>query len=101
MYKSAIIKNMPKIGEKRMEVSAACCGADVDNAPQPCTVVQVHPEHLWYRVQFDETGHFECFKVPELPTVLPPLRKSKHGKKGEGYRWSEDAKKHAKLLRKH
>jgi hypothetical protein len=33
--------------------------------PQECTVVEVHPDRLWYRVQFKDSGCFECYKVPK------------------------------------
>lgn len=33
-------------------------------APRPCTVVEVNRKHLWYRVVFDN-GLTECYKVPE------------------------------------
>ena len=36
-----------------------------DAEPQPCVVVQVNREHLWYMVQFERGGYTECIKVPE------------------------------------
>lgn len=60
---------MPKVGDRRMErpVSDETTGSLMRKEKQPCTVVLVHPEHLWYMVQFDN-GFRECYKVPEYVT---------------------------------
>lgn len=58
---------LPKVGDRRMEkmfYSVHCITEQVK--PQPCVVVEVNEEHLWYRVQFDKTGICQCFKLPEV-----------------------------------
>ena len=62
MYKSQFMKLLPAVGERRRETPTM--GGQGESRPQLCTVVEVHPEHLWYRVRFDHTGHCECYKVP-------------------------------------
>ncbi len=34
-------------------------------APRRCRVIEVNREHLWYLVQYDQDGLFECFHVEE------------------------------------
>ena len=60
---------MPKVGDRRMERPSSddTTGNSMRKEPQPCTVVLVHPGHLWYMVQFDN-GFRECYKVPEYVT---------------------------------
>ena len=60
---------LPKVGERRMErptinENTRSQGSPIQNAPQPCVVVAVHPGHLWYTVQF-ENGIRESYKVPK------------------------------------
>lgn len=61
---------LPKVGDKRMEVptvwKSSGCTEQANIPPQPCTVVEVNREHLWYRVRFEDSGWHECFKVPRL-----------------------------------
>lgn len=55
---------LPKVGDVRMEVMTCKTGSvaqDMDR--KKCTVVAVHPAHLWYLVQF-ENGAREFYKVP-------------------------------------
>ena len=60
---------LPKLGEKRMErptidETTPSRGTIQYTKPQRCVVVGVHPEHLWYTVQF-ENGIRESYKVPK------------------------------------
>lgn len=67
----------PRVGERRMEVQTkggAFPGALGERTPQPCTVVQVHPKHLWYRVRFDANGCYECYKVPNLDPLSSKIK---------------------------
>lgn len=62
---------LPKVGDVRMEIpttykTGSC--ASMTPARQECTVVEVNREHLWYRVRFNDTGWYECYKVPRLKT---------------------------------
>lgn len=60
-----LIRSLPKVGDKRMEVPTI--SDKVDGAPpQKCRVVEVNSRGLWYRVQFINTGFIECYKVPDL-----------------------------------
>ena len=63
---------LPKVGDKRMErptinENTNSRGSIYRNDAQPCTVVYVHPAHLWYTVQF-EYGVRESYKVPKYVT---------------------------------
>lgn len=59
---------LPKVGDVRHEVPAegktGTTPGLTKGEPQKCTVVEVNPDRLWYRVQF-ESGFFECYKVPK------------------------------------
>lgn len=60
---------LPKLGEHRWERPTICAESSghtaFNNQPQRCVVVEVHPEHLWYTVQF-ENGIRESYKVPKV-----------------------------------
>lgn len=60
---------LPKVGEQRWERPTICAESSghtvFNNPPKRCTVVEVHPEHLWYTVQF-ENGIRESYKVPKV-----------------------------------
>lgn len=58
---------LPKVGERRVE-NGACSDVIQLTSKKPglCTVVEVHEEHLWYRVRFDSNGACQCFKLPRL-----------------------------------
>ena len=66
LTREEVLAQMPKVGDKRMEVPTEAKGIKNTNAaPQKCTVVDVHPDHLWYTVEF-ESGFRESYKVPFL-----------------------------------
>lgn len=54
---------LPKVGDKRVEVPTAGRVPGAPVQPQPCVVIEVNREHLWYRVRF-EWGSTECYKLP-------------------------------------
>lgn len=60
---------LPQVGDVRWEVptigKTGTCHQLIKEEPQECTVVEVHPDRLWYRVKFKDTGFFECYKVPK------------------------------------
>ena len=64
MTKQAAKALLPKVGDVRMEVPTITDRMDIC-APEECVVVEVHPDHLWYRVRFTATGFIECYKVPK------------------------------------
>ena len=55
---------LPKVGDVRMEVLTVP-GHIENNPPEECVVVEVHPDHLYYRVRFTATGFHQCYKVPQ------------------------------------
>lgn len=67
MYMTQLAEQLPRVGERRMEVMTYSGAYPGERTARPCTVVQVHPEHLWYRVQFDANGCSECYKIPNTP----------------------------------
>lgn len=56
-------KMLPKVGDVRMETMTVSDRMDVSK-PERCVVVEVDAQRLWYRVRFDRTGSFECYKLP-------------------------------------
>lgn len=57
---------LPKVGEKMMRVPSALADTyGIHRRPQPCTVVAVNLNGLWYRVYYEDLGFSECYKVPE------------------------------------
>lgn len=61
---------LPKLGEQRWERPTVCKEATGLNKAfahphQRCVVVYVHPEHLWYTVQFED-GTRESYNVPKV-----------------------------------
>lgn len=61
---------LPKVGDIRMERPTEAKQSKpgcIPDPPKKCTVVEVHPDRLWYRVQF-ESGFYECYKVPKPKT---------------------------------
>ena len=67
MNKYELMRQLPKVGERRLE-RRTLEGKKVDTGygePEPCVVVEVNHAHLWYRVKFDSTGWCECFKLPK------------------------------------
>lgn len=60
---------LPKVGDRLMMTPTALTyglgSRDTPPEPQPCTVEQVNPERLWYRVRFD-AGYCECYRAPDV-----------------------------------
>lgn len=66
----ALMRTMPQVGERLKKKPHRLKNDDRGPIiPRPCTVVYVHPEHLWYTVRFD-SGMMECYKVPEIQVGL-------------------------------
>ena len=57
-------RQLPKVGDKRMEKPTGSSMMSQTLGPEPCVVIEVNREHLWYRVRF-EWGGTECYKLPE------------------------------------
>ena len=57
---------LPKVGDKlRKAPTIVHLRGLIQTAEvQECEVVEVHRDHLWYRVKF-KNGFTECYKVPE------------------------------------
>lgn len=71
MNKYSLMRQLPKVGDRRLErrtLEGKNGAADANRFgdPEPCTVVEVHHAHLWYRVKFDRTGWYECYKLPHV-----------------------------------
>lgn len=64
LSKSNLLRRFPKVGDVRKEIPTTSGRVDLA-APEECVVVEVHPEHLYYRVRFTSTGFYECYKVPK------------------------------------
>lgn len=68
---------LPEVGERRVEDMAGATAIQLTSfRPELCTVVQVHEEHLWYRVRFDATGTCQCYKLPRLKCESKGLKGS-------------------------
>lgn len=78
MAKKDVQRLLPKVGDRLMEYptidEASNAGHHGGMQRQPCTVVAVYPEHLWYTVEF-ENGIRESYKLPKVkPTNGGPAR---------------------------
>lgn len=65
-YTKAELRAMlPKVGDRleRPFTRGGVLSPD-ELPPKPCLVVEVNTEHFWYRVRFEATGTYQCFKVP-------------------------------------
>lgn len=59
-----LLAMLPKMGEQRMETpTLSKMQSGPEARPQPCKVVYIHPDHLFYTVEF-ENGIRESYKVP-------------------------------------
>ena len=58
---------LPRVGDRRMEIPTIADGSGYNEKPQPCVVIEVNEAHLWYIVRF-ENGFRESYKVPRLTT---------------------------------
>lgn len=69
MEKEEVLRQLPKVGDKRMECPTIdeSTGCNATHKPQSCKVIEVNTEHLWYRVEF-ENGIRETYKVPKVKT---------------------------------
>lgn len=65
LSKEELRAQLPKVGDKLMERRTLEGKLRVGDL-EPCVVVEVSPEHLWYRVRFIETGFHECIKLPKV-----------------------------------
>lgn len=67
-YSREMLEQMlPNVGDYLMREPSALNGEARKNIIRKrCVVVEVNREALWYRVQWLDTGYYECFKVPEL-----------------------------------
>lgn len=63
--KFELMRQLPKVGERRLEIMTILRERRTEAPPEPCTVVEVNAPHLWYRVRFDKTGWHECYKLPK------------------------------------
>lgn len=60
---------LPQVGDRMMKMPTYYYGFGARYAPtkaKPCVVVYVHPEHLWYTVQFEKSGVRESYKLPDV-----------------------------------
>jgi hypothetical protein len=64
MNKYSLMRQLPKVGERRLEAMTILRERRYDVPPEPCVVIEVNVPHLWYRVRFDRTGWCECYKLP-------------------------------------
>lgn len=68
MLKTKLMEQLPAVGDHRMEVMTVTDRVDL-NLAEPCVVVEVNRDRLWYRVRFDRTGSCECYKLPRARGV--------------------------------
>lgn len=62
----SIRATMPQVGDRLVRTPTfSGFMSREQSVPRPCVVDYVHPEHLWYRVRF-ENGLTECYKLPML-----------------------------------
>lgn len=64
MNKYELMKKLPKVGDRRLEPMTILRERRADVPPEPCVVVYVNQDHLWYRVRFLNAGWHECYKLP-------------------------------------
>lgn len=65
LTRAQVLAMMPEVGEIRTELPSVIDGSN-RLGPKRCIVVEIHPDHLWYRVRFIDSGNHECYKVPRL-----------------------------------
>ena len=65
MNKYDLMRQLPKVGDRRLEDMTILRERRWDAPPEPCVVTEVNHAHLWYRVKFDRTGWHECYKLPK------------------------------------
>ena len=64
MGKDEVQQLLPKVGDIRMEIPTVQDGVE-SAGPKKCVVTEVNTAHLWYRVRFEKSGFYECYKVPK------------------------------------
>lgn len=60
---------LPRVGDELMRKPTYYYGFYSKKEPiveQPCVVVYVHSEHLWYSVQFKKSGIINSYKLPDI-----------------------------------
>jgi hypothetical protein len=59
---------LPPIGKQMQRIPRALQSEGPHQRGQvhPCTVVEVNPQKLWFRVRYDDLGFCECIKVPDV-----------------------------------
>lgn len=63
--KDEVRAQLPKVGDRRMEIPTITEGNGYNKTPKPCVVVEVNRAHFWYTVKFED-GFRESYKVPKL-----------------------------------
>lgn len=67
LYTKDEIRNMlPNVGDTRMEIPTETGREGLPAEPMECQVIEVNPDHMWYRVRFKDTGFTECYKLPKV-----------------------------------
>lgn len=74
MTKQEVRSLLPKVGDVRNEIPTITVKGK-EPEPQECEVVEVHTEHLWYRVKFTATGLHECYKLPKTARLAWEVEK--------------------------
>ena len=62
--KDEVRQLLPKVGDIRMEIPTIQDAVE-SAGPKKCVVTEVNTAHLWYRVRFEKSGFYECYKVPK------------------------------------
>lgn len=64
MDKDEVQQLLPKVGDIRMEIPTVQDAVE-SAGPKKCVVTEVNAAHLWYRVRFEKSGFYECYKLPK------------------------------------
>ena len=64
MDKDELRQLLPKVGDIRMEIPTIQDAVE-STGPKKCVVTEVNAAHLWYRVRFEKSGFYECYKLPK------------------------------------
>ena len=65
MTKEEVRDQLPRVGDRRMEVPTILRDKSYGREPQPCVVTYVNRLHMWYEVRF-ENGTRESYKLPRI-----------------------------------
>ncbi len=64
--KELLREQLPRVGDVLRRVPSYLIRENQQRPePRRCRVIEVNREHLWYLVQYDQDGLFECFYVEE------------------------------------